>query len=435
MNVLSLFKKSKEAKNASWLIGGKLAQMVVGLVVSSLTARHLGPSNYGILHYVSSYVSFFTALCTLGINSVIIKNFIDHPKEQGKTIGSALMLRIVAGLLSAVCMIATVYILDDGDPVIVTVAVLSGLSLIFHVFETFNFWFQSRYQSKISSIATFVAYLCISAYKIVLLILDKNVVWFAFSSSLDYIAVAIFLWISYKKNNGPQLSFSFAKCKQLLSSSYHYILSSLMVTIYGQTDKIMLKHMLNESEVAYYSAATHISTLWCFVLAAIIDSIYPTILTLFNQDKQAFEKKNRQLYAITFYVSMFASLAITILGRHIIWLLYGKAYLNATLPLSIITWYTAFSYLGVARNAWIVSMGCQKYLKYIYGAAVVLNVGLNILLIPSMGAAGAAIASLATQIGTSIVLPLFLKGMRRNSVLMLQGIVLYDTLPKKENKE
>lgn len=82
------------------------------------------------------------------------------------------------------------------------------------------------------------------------------------------------------------------------------------------------------------------------------------------------------------------------------------------------------NYLGVARNAWIVSKGKQKYLKYMYLGAAILNVPLNALLIPMWGASGAAFASLITQIFTSIILPLFFKEMRPNAKLMLDAILL-----------
>jgi Na+-driven multidrug efflux pump len=98
--------------------------------------------------------------------------------------------------------------------------------------------------------------------------------------------------------------------------------------------------------------------------------------------------------------------------------------------LKIITWYTAFSYLGVARNAWIVSEGRQRYLKYMYLGAAIINVALNCLFIPIMGAAGAAVASLITQVFTSIILPLFFKEMRPNARLILEAILLKDVFKK-----
>lgn len=98
--------------------------------------------------------------------------------------------------------------------------------------------------------------------------------------------------------------------------------------------------------------------------------------------------------------------------------------LPAAPVLNMVTWYTAFSFLGVARNAWIVSEGKQKYLKYMYGCAAIMNIIVNALLIPTMGAVGAALASLITQVFTSIVLPMLFKEMMPNAKLMIEAIML-----------
>ncbi len=423
MKLLALL-RNKEAKNAGWLIGGRVLQMIFSLLVGILTARYLGPGNYGLISYGTAYVSFFSAFCTLGLNSVIIKDFTDHPDEQGEAIGSAIVMRLFSSLLSAIMLVSFVSIIDHDEPLTITVVAFCSLGLIFQVFETFNFWFQAQYKSKITSMATLTAYAFMSVYKIVLLILNKDVRWFALATSVDYIVIAIFLYIAYKKNHGARLSFSRKKAGGLLKKSYHYILSSMMVAIYAQTDKLMLKNMMGETEVGYYAVATSICAMWTFVLQAIIDSVYPTILKLYEQDKEDYECKNRQLYAIVFYVSLVVSVGFLLLGDLVVKILYGQAYMPSSAILKVVTWYTAFSYLGVARNAWIVSEGKQKYLKYMYGCAAILNVLLNCVFIPLWGAVGAAFASLITQLFTSIVLPMFFKEMRPNAKLMLQAIML-----------
>lgn len=422
--LLNKFRNNKEAKNASWLIGGKVAQMVLSFFVSILTARYLGPGNYGIISYVNAYVAFFTSLCTLGINSVIIKDFVEKPQEQGEAIGTALVMRFISSFLSAIMILCIVSVVDSDEPTTIIVAVLCSISLLFQVSDTFNYWFQSRYESKITSIATFIAYAVTALYRIVLLALQKNVEWFAFATSVDYIVLGIILYCSYKKNNGPKLSVSIKKGKKLLGRSYHYILSGMMVAIYGQTDKFMLKQMLDETAVGYYSLASTINLMWVFVLQAIIDSMYPTIMRLYEENKEQFERKNRQLYAIVIYVSVAAAVCFVMFAPIVIKILYGDAYMPAVGPLRIITWYTIFSYLGVARNAWIVCENKQKYLKYMYLSAVFINIGLNYLMIPLWGANGAALASLITQICTSFVLPCLWKDMRPNVKLMLDAFLL-----------
>ena len=418
------FKNNKEAKNAGWLIFGKIIQMIISFFVSIITARYLGPSNYGIINYAGAYIAFFTSLCTLGINAIIVKEFVDHPDEQGAAIGTTLVLRFISSFLSSLMIIGIVAVIDKGEPITLLVTALCSLQLIFHIMDTFNYWFQSRYESNKTAIATLIAYGVTSIYKIVLLIQQKGVEWFAFASSVDFICLGLLLYVSYKKIGGPRLSYSGKKAKELLSRSYHYILSGMMVAIYGHTDKLMLKHMLDDTSVGYYALALSLNVVWVFILEAIIDSIFPTIMRLHNEDYSAYERKNRQLYAIVIYISLFVAICFFVFGRIAIHILYGEEYLPAAEPLKIITWYTIFSYLGASRNAWVVCENKQKYLKYMYFSAAIINVILNLLFIPIWGASGAALASLITQIFTSMIIPCFIKAMRPNVRLMIDAFIL-----------
>ena len=149
-------------------------------------------------------------------------------------------------------------------------------------------------------------------------------------------------------------------------------------------------------------------------------------------DESLFKMKNRQMYAVVFYVSVAVAIGFNIFADLVIFILYGKAYLPAAMPLRIVSWYTAFSYLGSARSAWIVSKNKQKHLTKIYIAAAALNVIMNFLFIPVWGINGAAIASLVSQILTGIVLPFFIKDLRENAVLMLDAIMLKGVIPKKK---
>lgn len=423
--VITTFTKNKEVKNAGWIIAGKVSQLLLSLAVSIFTARYLGPGNYGLINYASAFVIFFTSFCTLGINSVIIKNFVDYPKEQGTAIGSAIIARMISSFLSVLLIFGIVSFTDRGDAESISVVLLCSFSLLFQPFDIIVYWFQNRYESKVTALVSFLAYVLTTLYKIMLLVLNKGIKWFALATCMDYFAIAILLIIAYKMHGGPNLHFSFDKCKQLLSKSQHYILSGMMIAIYGQTDKFMLKHMLDEASVGYYSLATTINNMWVFVLAAIIDSVYPTILRLYaDRNMEAYNRKNRQLYAIVIYVSAAVALLFTLFGKPLIGVFYGNAYIPSYQPLKYIVWYTVFSYLGVARNAWIVCENKQKYLKYLYLAAAVVNILLNYLFIPVWGATGAAFASFVTQFLTAIVLPFLIKPLRSNVKLMADAFLL-----------
>lgn len=424
--------RSKVLTNISWLVGGRIIQMIFSFVVGILTARYLGPGNYGLVNYGSVYTGIFTSISSLGLNSIVVKELIDQPEKQGETLGTIIGLKFAASTLSLMAVFALTSIIDKGNNITIQVVILCSVGLIFQAFTTFEFWFQSKLQSKVSAIATMVAYIIVSAYRIVLLVKNCSVQWFAVATSIDYLCIALILYIFYKKNSGSKLSFSLSRAKKMLPQSYYFILSSLMVAIYGNTDKFMLKHILkDEMEVGYYATAVTICSMWTFVLQAVIDSFYPMIMKLHHANYVQYKKRNIQLYAIVFYLSLIVSVVIMFLGEFGIRLLYGESYLGAIMPLKIVTWYTAFSYLGVARNGWMVCENKQKYLKYIYISAALLNVFVNFVFIPKFGASGAAMASLITQVCTSIILPFLIKPLRENAMMMVDAIMFKGLIWKK----
>ena len=415
---------SKVYKNASWLIMGSMANKIVAFIVGVWTARHLGPSNFGIINYALAYTAFFFSLCTLGINSVIIKEFIDVPDEEGETLGTTIVLQVLSSVMSVFMITGIVFLVDFGETDTLVVSILCSIGLVFQMIDVFRYWFQARLMSKYYAVAALVAYIVSSLYKVVLIINGAKVYWFALATSVDYICVAVILYWSYRKNKGPALSFSSVKAKKLLKGGCHYILAGLMVSIYVASDRLMLKEMVNESEVGYYSTAVSICNFWVFVLAAIIDSFYPIIMEYKKSDERKYIKKNCQLYSIIFYLSISVSLLISLFADWGISFLYGYEFLPAILPLRIATWYVAFSFLGVARNAWMVSEYNQKYLTPMCLLSALLNIILNLFFIPRYQASGAAMASLLTQISTIFLFPLFFKAMRPNVKMMLSSITL-----------
>lgn len=421
-------KQNITLNNALWLIFGRTAQMGINLIVGLLTARYLGPSNYGLIHYAAAYTGFFSALCTLGLNSVLVRELTDEPRKEGEILGTALFLRGISGILSAAGIFCIVSIADREDPTAIAVVILSSLGMVFQIFEVFHHWFQSRLRYRVTAVVSLTAYTLAAGYKTGLLLLEKTVEWFAFSTAVEQLCAALLLLAAYKRHHGGRLQISRERARKLLKNSCHFILPGLMVAVYAQTDKIMLGQLISEAEIGYYSTAVSACNVWCFVLSAIIDAMYPEITKTSKTDEALFIRRNKQLYAVIFYLSTAVSVLIFCCAEWLVRILYGTRYLPAAEPLRILTWYTAFSYLGVARNAWIVCKNRQKDLIWVYMAAALSNVLLNFLLIPVWGASGAAAASLAAQAVTTVVAPFFLKGLRENGKLMLDAVLLKGVL-------
>lgn len=408
-------KKSQIARNSMWMISATIIKMIISLFINMIVARYLGVTNYGIINYGLSFINFFTGVCTLGLGTITIKYLINEKDKQGEIMGTCIGMRLISSIISVLLIFIIVFILKSDDQTIIFATFLQSLSLIFESFTVIEWWYQYKLQSKYTSIIIFIAYLCMAIYKLILVFFKKNVLWFSFSNCISSIVIALLLIILYKKNKSPKFSFSLSKAKTLINESYHFILSSLMVAIYAQTDKIMIGSMTNNiADVGLYAVSTTIVSLWSFLPNAVISSFKPVILEIKKVSYERYKIKLKQLYSIIVWLSIAYTLFIFILGKPIIMILYGNEYLGSLSTLRIAIFGVTFSFVGVIREFWLVCEGKQKYAKWFAIVGVITNILLNVILIPIMGITGAAIATAMTQIATALIAPLFFKEVRES---------------------
>lgn len=413
---------NKVVKNASWIIVCKILQSILNLIIGMITARYLGPSNYGLISYAASITAFLLPLMRLGFTSTLVQEFVSKPEAEGKILGTSLVFNIFSSLLSIVgisvfCIFAHA---DDKDTIIV--CILYSFTLLFLAMEMMQYWFQAKLMSKYPSIASLVAYVVVSLYKIYVLVTNKSIHWFAVTHVIEAFVIAVILFLIYKRLADQKLSFSFSLGMKMFSRSKYYIISGMAVIVLQYTDKFMLKNMVSDEVTGFYSVSVTCAGMFSFVYTAIIDSMRPQILKqkLISDDR--FETYISLLYALIFYISLAQCVVTTIFADEIVYLLYGAAYAPAADVLRLSVWVITFSFFGNVISIWILGEKIDKIVIWlgVFGAGS--NILLNLLFIPRFGAVGAAAASLLAQFLKSFVFCSIVKPLRRNVFLMLRGI-------------
>lgn len=397
-------------------------QSLLGVMITMLTARYLGPSNYGIINYAASIVAFVLPVAKLGLDSILVNELVKNPKQEAQTLGTAMLMSLASSVLCILGVVAFVALVNPGEAVTLLVCALYSVVLLTHAIELVQFWFQAHLLSKYTSVATLVAYLVKSAYQILLLINGSSVWWFALTNALDILIIDGIMLVLYYRINKQPLRFSWPVAKRMFAQSRYYIISSMMVTIFANTDRIMLKLMTDDAQTGLYSAAVACAGLTSFVFSAIIYSTQPVILEKHKTDKAVSDKVLTLLYSVVIYLSLAQCVVITAFAPFIIKLLYGEAYALSTDPLRWIVWYTTFSYLGAVRNVWIIAEEKHSVLWKINLIGALGNVILNFALIPLWGISGAAIASLLTQIVTNVVLCFIFRDLRPTLKYLKNGM-------------
>lgn len=409
---------NKVINNAKWIVFCKLAQSILQLIVGMITARYLGPSNYGLINYAASITAFAIPFMRLGFDATLVREYVESPEKEGAITGTSIVLNLISGTACTVAVIGFSAATNVNDRTTILVCSLYSISLIFAAVEMIQYWFQYKLLSKFSSVIMLGSYFAVSIYKIILLITQKSVYWFAVTHSIEYGLIAFSLFAVYCRM-GEKPSFSWPLAKRMLHRSKHYILAALMLVVIQNTDHIMITLMVGEEGNGFYSAAITAAGIFQFVYTAIVDSYRPLILAGKKENSKEYSLNMTRLYSLTLYLSFAQSIVFTVMGEIIIGLLYGGDYAPAVPVFRILVWFLAFSMMGSVRNVWILAEQKQHYLWIINLSGAVFNILLNLLFIRPFGATGAAIASLLTQIFSNFIIGFIIKPLRENNRLML----------------
>lgn len=419
---------SKFLKNTSWLLINQVFQMILNFLVGIFTVRYLGPTNYGTITYVASYVALFSSFCTLGLDSVVINRLVHNENKDGEIITTAFVLRVFASLISMICLVFLVLVIDKGNTEIFWVTLIEGFQLVFASANTIAYWYQYKLESKKMAVAEMISFFLISAFKIVLLIYKQNVYWFASISTIQYLLILIFYLPMFKKDVRNRLFFSVDMAKELLRMCTPYLISAVLMSLYSQIDHIMIKQLMKSTEqVGYYSAATTICNLIAFVPSALILSSRPILMELRKRNDPNYVERLTQTLSIVIWISLLYSLFLTVFSKQIIGILYGNQYAPANIPLIILAWYTMFVNMTKIKDLWLISENLSRYVSIFSLIGVIANIVMNFFFIQIYGVAGAAFATLITQAMVSLILPAIFKETRPYALYSINGLIFKGT--------
>lgn len=342
----------------------------------------MGPSNYGIINYGASIISFFMIISRLGLDGVIINEMIKNPARQGGFLGSALLMRLITSIFSLFMIVTLVRVLEPENNSLSLVTFLQAFAVILQGYEVLTYWFQLQLKMKYVAIATMIGLTVSAVWRILLLSTGASLYFFALSYSIQYAVCFLLIFILFTKDTKRVICLSWNKkdAWHLLKNSYHFIISGIAVTLYMQIDKIMIGKILNSTEVGIYTAASTVAALWEFVPNALINSARPLILEERMKNYDNYIKKYQQLLLGITIMFVVVSCSLVLCGKWVVLVLYGNNYMEAVIPLGILVWSTGFSMIGSARGIWTIGEGLNRYMKYIVFIGAGINLVLNFFL-------------------------------------------------------
>jgi len=421
---------NKYLKNTGWLMFGKVLSLIVSLII----ARYLGPDSYGDLNFGLALVAILAAVGALGLDTFIIREIIQEPNKRDEILGTSLWLRIATNALLipiAVCIYLFSHSLSTtpGKPLTLMVGLLAFASF-FKSFNVIDAYFQSQVQSKYVVQVQNICLIISAITKIAIVSLGLPLIYIVLALVFDGLILAAGLVIIYQQRGFSIFNWTYnqSRAKLLLKQSSPLILSAVMVSIYMKIDVVMLKDMGSKA-VGIYSAAANISEAWYFIPVAIVTSVFPALINARKTDYERYQKRLGNLYDLLTYICLPIAIFISFTANYIIHFLYSNRFEGAGTMLSIHIWSGIFVFFGTASSQYLIAEGYTKISFYRTAAGAIVNILLNLWLIPKYAGVGASIATLAACFISTFYLLLVPKT-RQQGIMMLKSLFLVTTFQK-----
>lgn len=398
----------KTIGNTGWLMLDRILRMVIGLTIGAWIARYLGPSQFGELAYVLSFIAFFQVITRLEADGFIVRDIAQERGETSVVLGTALWLRLLFGVLSWVFSVFFMFIFHPKDYKLIVLTAIVGATLVFQASDTVDLWFQSQSQSKRTVIAKLSAYLFSNGVKVLLLLFKAPLVAFAGVICLEGAVLALGLAIAFHRfptNNRWKASLD--QARHLLSLCWPYIVSGLMITTYLRIDQIMLKEILGEQALGIYAAALPISQVWAVIPATLVTSLAPYVAQRKSRDEGLYQEALVKIFRFFAIVALLGAALTALTSPWVIRLLYGSQYQSAAPILSIHVFVNLFVFQSIAQSLWVTNNNVRTVIMLSTVLSAIISIISNFILINKFGIQGAVYSILCTECAAAVLPCLF----------------------------
>lgn len=394
-----------------------VVQKVLALLLFRALALHYGPSQFGHWNTALAFVALFSVVTDSGIDAIVVREASARRPDLDRFVGTAVVAKMGLAIL-AIGLCASIAMVMPYAPGVKVLIVLAAVPLLL----SFNSVYADVLQAELRIGYVKMVGLTLS---VLTTVGGFAVIWAGWSLTrlaMVNIVLALPSVVLYQRMAAAfvdaRLVFDRSLARQLLAESLPLAFSGVFGVIYYRLDTILLSVLADSQAVGYYAATYKVSEALNILPGALMISVFP-LMSRYARDP-AFRARMTRLYHTAFkYVLLVIApiaIAIWVLAERIVLAVYSPDYLPAVAVLRWIIWAEIGMFLSPVVYHLLIASGRQRLLVVASGAMAVVNIVMNIALLPRFGAVAAAATTTITEIlglGIGLVLVRRLTGIGR----------------------
>jgi len=369
--------------------------MAISLASTFYIARTLGPQNFGELSYAQSVIGILALFGALA--GSLYRDIVKHPYREGVLLGTAWVVSLATSVVTAFLALSYAFLTPHSILTIWVIALLC-LAQFISPFAIIQNVFYAKTETKVLALVNLSIHITISLAKILAMIEGNGVLILASILVLEQLLIAVtysFMYVKLHRQSFTNWSFNASYAKTLIHDSIPLMIVAGSGAIAARIDQIFIKHSLDIASVGLYGMAVQLSELWQFLPGAILTAFFPAIIHA-RTNIESYRRRIFSLIGIFIVYGVGISAVMSFLAPTIISFIYGNAFFAGFNIFRIYIWSLTGMIVGFIVQYLLMAENLRRIQIYTAVIPAVINVILNILLIPRLGSSGAAIATVVS---------------------------------------
>lgn len=386
-------------KNISVLFLAQVISYILAFFYTIYAARYLGVSGFGILSFALAFTMIFSVMADLGLSTLLVRDVSRDVLILKKYLGNMALMKGIIGLLTFISIVLIINLLNYPAQTVLVVYLI-GIFIILTSFSQFFYSvFQAHEKMEFQSIGFIFSSIFIFCGILIAIYLKLDVVIFALVYAISGVLVFIYSVLACAwKFHWPQLEIDWKFWKYTFKTALPLSMAMVFSTIAFRVDSVLLSLLQGNAAVGFYSAPYKLIELLMFVPMIYTTAILPVMSNNFKSSFDSIKKVYERSFKYFIILGIPIAALSTILASKIILLLYDSAYLPSVPALQILIWTVPLIFLTYICGTLFVSIDRQDLVLKITFISMVLNIVLNLILIPIYGFIAAAFVTVLTEL-------------------------------------
>jgi O-antigen/teichoic acid export membrane protein len=391
---------------AGVLVVGRYVVAALGWIATLVVVRELSVSEFGRFQLTFSLLAIIGFVADLRLSRIVLREVMDAEGEAASdTVGSYLGLRLVIGAVSYVAAMAWVLIGSYPHDVVLATAV-AGLNLvILSAAFAIILLFEARLWLRDVAISNVIGQVVQTGLTFVISFLGiASIIWFSWSVVAN--SVALLLWLAIVMGRAVPLRVRVepARWWVWLKEAAPLALGAALDTVYFRIDIVMLSLLDTYHAVGSYSVGYKFSDLIGAVPLAVVAPALTMLVAAWPDDPAGFRRTFRHALIILTVAAIGASVGFVLFAQPLVTLFYTERYASATDGARLLVVGQGLHFFTLLAFSTLVAVNRNRLYPIAMLLGVVVNVGLNLVLIPRYSYLGSGWATVVTEVLVMIVL-------------------------------